>query len=29
MITFLKQYQPVEREALERRADDLLDYPLQ
>ena len=27
MITFLKQNLPVQREALERRADDLLDYP--
>gem|GEM_PF-7076469 len=27
MITFLKQYQPVQRESLERRVDDLLDYP--
>lgn len=27
MITFLKQIQPVQREALERRVDDLLDYP--
>lgn len=27
MITFVKLNQPVQREALERRVDDLLDYP--